>query len=220
MTDNYKMDVYLDFDDSIVNSSSMIAAYYNNKYKSHPDFKPAIGSKIYYYDGRNQMPLANKQDILDVFNSDFFFENCEFIPYAYNVIEKLNNSNKFNLHIVSIGTKENITKKRRWINENIPFIKNDNIILIERADCAMGKSQYLPKHSEYIIIDDHEENLKNNSKFKILFTPFGERDYNKNFEGIRLNNWLDFELYCLSCYRVTLRRKNKIINEVTNNEND
>jgi len=200
MKKNYKMDVYIDYDDCVVNSSSMIAAYYNNKYKDHPVFSPAIGSDIYYYDGRKQMPLADKKDILDVFNSDFFFENCKFMPYAEIVINNLNNYGLFNLHIISIGTKENIAKKRKWIKENLPFIEDENIILIERADCAMGKSEYLPKHSNFIIIDDHEENLENNSMFRILFTPFGERDYNKHFEGIRLNNWLDFELYCLSCY--------------------
>lgn len=37
---------------------------------------------------------------------------------------------------------------------------------------------------------DHSKNLSSsNAKYKILFEPYGEKNWNKGYEGIRLKSW-------------------------------
>ena len=41
-----------------------------------------------------------------------------------------------------------------------------------------------------IFIDDHSKNLKSsNAKYKILFEPHGEKNWNIGYNGIKLKSW-------------------------------
>lgn len=104
------------------------------------------------------------------------------MPNAKEVIEEL--VNKYEIYIVTIGTINNLVFKARWIERNLPFIKN--LILIRNDGVQMNKS--IINMQDGIFIDDVETNLKStNASVKYCFGKIYE--WNKEWNGNRLLNW-------------------------------
>ncbi|MFW5891145.1 MAG: 5' nucleotidase, NT5C type [bacterium] len=176
--------LFLDFDLTIVDSVKAYCLTYNDLFENHPKFEPADYKKCTNYDIREIAPLS--QNIYYIFGHENFFSYCDFInENTKEILKKLNK--KFHIIICSIGNPKNISLKTMWIKENIPFIK-DYIMLIDNSKnniSTMGKSTINMKNS--IIIDDHIRNLKSsNAATKICFGNYG---WNKNWEGLKCNDW-------------------------------
>jgi len=186
-----KLSVYLDLDGTILNTDVCMSEWYNLKFRNHPDFKVAIPEKIYFWDAKIQMPLMTQQDWYDLFASNFFFENVTIKKNCKEVIKRMYDSKNFEIFFCSIGNKDNVRKKHKWLKENFPFINEDHYILIERENCEMGKNKYIPKDA--LLLDDNIENLSSLAKYNVLFKDCGEKFYNRLFDGTIVDNWLDFE---------------------------
>ncbi|WP_051542023.1 5' nucleotidase, NT5C type [Clostridium lundense] len=180
--------IFIDFDCTIADSVKTYCNVYNSFYKERDGFKQADHNKVNRYDLKDQCHLIDHQET--IFSNEEFFKRLEFMPYAKEVIERL--ENKYELVICSIGTLDNISFKAKWIKNNLPFI--DNVILIsnvvETTGIKTDKSSINMKDS--IFIDDHVENLlSSNADFKICFGK--EYDWNKNWTGQRCFNWKEVE---------------------------
>lgn len=114
------------------------------------------------YDFTDVYPEITKDEVQEIFASWEFFDELKLFPYAYEVLEKLNE--KYRVIICSIGTSMNISLKSIYINKKLPFIKD--VILIRNGNCEMNKSM-INMDNVIAFLDDHEDNLFN-SKMKIL----------------------------------------------------
>jgi 5'(3')-deoxyribonucleotidase len=114
------------------------------------------------------------------------------MPNAKEVLKELNN--KYNIIICSIGTNMNLSRKAKWINQYLPFIKN--CILINNGNSLMDKS--IVNMKDGILIDDVGSNLiSSNAKYKICFGKIFPWNAELPQDYIRIADWKDIENYLL-----------------------
>lgn len=174
--------LYIDFDDTIVNSTKAFCSVYNSIFNNQAGFKPADYKKVSRWDYSDQCSLLDSSDIESFFCREEFFAQLEFIEKAKETIEEL--ANHYKIIVCSIGSLENIGRKAFWLKENLPFI--DGTILIDNGESRADKS--IIDMSEGIFIDDHQENLiSSNASIKICFGSILE--WNNKWEGTRAFTW-------------------------------
>ena len=185
--------IFCDFDLTITDSIAAYVAAYNEIYLGHKDFVPADHTLVNTYDLKDQCPLVKiTEEKLRIFESLEFWYSLEFMTHAYEVLQRLCNNDKFKVIICSIGTKINISRKAKWIEKHLPFVKN--CIFINNGNSSMDKS--IIDMSGGLIVDDVAENLKtSNARWKICYGK--EYDWNKDLpkDSIRIENWLDVEKF-------------------------
>lgn len=175
--------LFIDFDNTIVNSTKAFCDIYNLRYYNHPNFIKADWQKSYLYNFSDVCPLLkNKEEVENIFCSETFFNILEFINNnTFNVIEEL--SYKYKIIIPSIGWPKNISLKSLWIENKLPMIKE--FILINNGDCSMDKR--IIDMSGGIIIDDVASNLNCNAERKICFGY--KHDKNEEWTGEWCKDW-------------------------------
>ena len=180
-----KPNLFCDFDGVIIDQIKGYCDAYNYSYCNKENFEEADYTLVNKYDLSDQCPLADTQDkVKDLFACYEFWSWAEFMPNAYEVLERLNE--KFNLTICSIGTNLNIYRKSKWIDVNLPFIKN--CIYINNGNNFMDKS--IIDMNGGILIDDVGSNLiSSNAHYKICFGQI--YDWNRQIpEGcVRASDW-------------------------------
>lgn len=169
--------IYLDFDNTIVESNKRVIKILNDKYnisKTESDLTDYHFNSIY--------PISEKEK-LEIFESDEFYNNLELKPGVMDVLNKY--FNFFNIVIVSKGTKNNLLKKEEWIKKNLPF----NFKFIGLKGQSFNKKIDM-KNS--IQIDDNIKSLDTNASLKILYKNFNEFPWQKpsgNEEYIPVDTW-------------------------------
>jgi len=178
-----KTKLFLDVDGVIIDSIKAYCSTYNEIYKNHSKFTPAIWYECKKWDLKDVAPLVKSCN--EIFSSPLFFKYAEFINInTKEVIEEL--CNKYRIIICSIGTPENIAQKSLWLKENLPHIKE--YIFLVNDGCKMDKS--FIDMSSSIFIDDVVSNLdSSNADYKIVFGD--EYEWNKTNKYLRCYNWTD-----------------------------
>ena len=177
-----KIKLFVDFDNTIVDSTKAICDMYNNHFKDKEGFVLANPTKCMEWDFSDVCTLANKETLEEYFNTKEFFKNLNIFYFARRTIKTL--SDYCDIYIVSIGDFKNLSYKSEFIERELPFIKN--LILIRNENCNMDKS--IVDMSDGILIDDNPHNLiSSNAKNKILFGR--DYNYNKGFDFERLYTW-------------------------------
>lgn len=187
-----KIDLYLDFDSTIVNSEKAICQMYNEKYSGYEDFIPAEYTQTEDWSFRNQCPLIHSLEdepikyIQNMFGSDEFFEKLEFYDKALESIEKL--AEKYNLLICTSGTPLNVSKKVLWIDENLDVIK-ELLFVINKEGKGYGKRRVAMLDGGSIFIDDHPSNLDSTKAHRKILYKYKESNYNKEWDGEIVSSW-------------------------------
>lgn len=180
-----KRKLYLDFDNTIVNTTKRICEMYNEDFKNHPKFREAKWYLVNKYDFSDQCPLMNKETLMKYFDQERFFTGLEYMENALEIIHKLNEH--FSIYIISLGNAKNLSIKERWIYDNLPFI---NKFIGCNFNNVNDKAHI--DLSDSILIDDCSNNLiTSNAQLKILYGDL--YDWNTDWNGIRKWNW--YEIY-------------------------
>lgn len=182
------MNLYVDFDNTIVNSSEVIVKMLNEQFGENKDYR-----KLRKYDFRDLFPNCSYWDIEKYFESDKMFEQLELYPESYNTLNSF--KDKFeNITIVTIGTEDNIEKKRKFIKDKFSF--NINLIDIENHGRSNKSSVDM---RDGVFIDDHVDCLhSSNAKIKILIKTNENAEWSKiepNEDIYVVNNW--YEVYSI-----------------------
>ena len=182
-----KIDLFLDFDNTICNSSKAFVDLYNllPKYNQHPDFKLADWTKSNDWNFKDVAPLS-VHETETLFGNPIFFDLLEFYPNALEVLDKL--KEQYNIIIVSIGTYENLQYKSKFINDYLSFC---DAILIRNKGLKMDKSKVNMKNG--IFIDDNQDNLFSSNASKMFCYSDKIYRWNESWHGDRLLNWLEVE---------------------------
>ena len=180
-----KIKLYLDFDNTLVDSISAFCKVYSYKYRLHKDFIEPVPSLVKQWNFKDQCPLLQEEEVQDIFSSNDLFEYLKPIEDVKRVLLELQ-FKEFQLIVVSIGTYENISLKSTYISENFPFI-NDSILIVN-GDGNMDKSII----KDGFLIDDNENNLFT-SKAEIKICYGRQAEWNQNWKGLRCENWLEIK---------------------------
>ena len=151
------MKLFIDFDNTIANSSEVIVDMLNEHFDKNENFE-----KLRKYDFSDLFPECSYWDIEKFFNSDEMFERLKIFP---NMIETVDAFKDFfdEISIVTIGTKDNLENKKRFLKENnleLTFYGIENNGRSDKSSVDMHNG---------VFIDDHIGCLhSSNAKIKIL----------------------------------------------------
>ena len=174
--------IYLDFDNTMVESNKRIIEILNSKYhtsKTENDLKDYQFDSIY--------PIS-EQEKLEMFESDEFYNGLEFKPQVLEVLNKYKDS--YNFIIVSKGTPNNLVKKQNWIISHLPY----NLKFIGLSGQTFKKDKI--DMSDGIQIDDNFSCLKTNAALKILYKSFNQFPWQQpdtDDEYIAVNTWEEID---------------------------
>jgi 5'(3')-deoxyribonucleotidase len=191
-----KIDLYLDFDSTIVNSDKSICQIYNDEYKDYENFIAADWRKHSNWSYKNVCPLIHVhhdnpvQIIQDYYGSESFFNSLEFYDDAIRVINRL--KEKYNLIICTSAFPLNASKKVLWIEEHLPMV-DEIITIINMSGKGYGKSRVTMIEDGAIFIDDHPKNLRSTKASKKFLFKFKETDYNGDWDGPVVASWKEIE---------------------------
>lgn len=181
------MKLFIDFDNTIANSSEVIVDMLNEHFGKNENFE-----KLRKYDFSDLFPECSYWDIEKFFNSDEMFERLKIFP---NMIETVDAFKDFfdEISIVTIGTKDNLENKKRFLKENnleLTFYGIENNGRSDKSSVDMHNS---------VFIDDHIGCLhSSNAKIKILMKNVENGEWNKvepNDDIYVVNNW--YEVYSI-----------------------
>ena len=191
--------VYVDFDNTIVESNQKVIEILNDKYglnKSEDDLEDY---------GYTSIAPITEEEKLGIFESDEFFSNLKFKSDFLKVLNKYDGKVKF--VITTKGTAENLKKKEQWIKENIP----GNISFIGITNNSLSKRQV--DMTNGIQIDDCTAALDTNADIKILYKDNHNFNWQSNYNNtdiLVVNTWLEIDdilsFYSLYDYK-TLSKK-------------
>lgn len=181
------MKLFIDFDNTIANSSEVIVDMLNEHFGKNENFE-----KLRKYDFSDLFPECSYWDIEKFFNSDEMFERLKIFP---NMIETVDAFKDFfdEISIVTIGTKDNLENKKRFLKENnleLTFYGIENNGRSDKSSVDMHNG---------VFIDDHIGCLhSSNAKIKMLMKNVENGEWNKvepNDDIYVVNNW--YEVYSI-----------------------
>ena len=185
------INLFLDLDATIVDSSKAYCAVYNTYYSHLEGFKPADHTKVYQYNFSDECLLA-LQDKSKIFGNQDFFDNLILFENAYEVLLSL--KDKYNI----TGISKSVQKKFNEVNilplDIIDEIEVTKFLSLNKYDINSNgiNSKSIVDMSGGIFIDDHQDNLfSSNAEYKYCY---GEvKGWNDKWDGIRLENWLEIK---------------------------
>lgn len=173
-----KVNVYLDFDDTLVNSIEAATILLNIQFGKTVD-----PNDIKRWDFTDQFPDVTLKEVEEVFASEEFFYLLQEKPYAKQLIGKLDKV--ANVVIISKGTPRNLELKEEYIKENFGDVKFIGLPI------GVSKSNYMKKRC--IIVDDNVKYLNEAcavADIPILYRQDNiARDYNDGWKGIKITQW-------------------------------
>lgn len=177
------MKLYLDFDNTIVNTGETVVNILNRRYGTNKRWE-----HIRRYDFKDLFPNVSKSEISELFNSSILYNNVSFLNGAREVIKSVRNS--FDIEIITIGNEQNKFQKCRWLALNFPA--KYNLRVLDNKDNNFDKS--IIDMSDGIFIDDSSECLRSsNAKVKTLLSNELETEWNReeNDEFYVAPNWYE-----------------------------
>lgn len=180
-----KAKLYIDMDNTIINSVKAICDMYNEDYQYYPNYKYIHWTDIHTYDFK-ECTCAKTKALKKYFTYGRFFNCVNFMDNAHGVLYRL--QKKYQIAIVSIGTAANLRAKKIWIKDRLAFADFIGVNVDEYAD----KSHI--DMSDGILIDDDARYLESsNTSTKICFGDVYE--WNESWTGKRCCNWIELEEY-------------------------
>lgn len=173
----HKVRLYLDFDDTIVDSLECVTEILNQRYDTN-----VKAEDIERWDGSDQFPMLKNNEMEEVFCEQEFFNNIKLKDGVKEMFEEL--SLYFDIYIISKGSPTNLRRKQEWIQKNIN-------IPIKFIGLGLNDSKGdVDMNTRSIHIDDHVGYLgESNACIKILFESYKDKEWNRGWEGIRFTRW-------------------------------
>lgn len=183
-----KKTILIDFDSVVYNSVQRFLDLYETLYEDSVSV-----DEVDTWGFDECIKLEDKNAVEDIFAMENFYFPLELDKYLFEdcieVVSRL--KDKYNILICTAGTSENNINKIKFCEKYLP--KGVGVITLQRGDGNfIGKDMMKAD----LILDDHETNLMTNqSIYKVLFKNCGTKQWNENWKGDFVTNWLEFEEY-------------------------
>ena len=179
-----KITLYLDADDTILDSSKAVIEILNERYNITP---PKTVDDMMDWGYRSIYKPLTSNDVTEIYSSDEFFDRVKVNKIFMDFYRK--NKNKFSFVVVTKGTDANIEKKKKYLKRifgddmeyiGIPFqydYEGNRIISYDKSNINM-------RHG--VQIDDRTDALEGtNANIKILLKNGQDRYWNRDYEHIK-----------------------------------
>ena len=181
--------LYLDVDNTICNSTKRFVEIYNQEYNANADW-----NKCCKWDYSDICPLLKDSELYFA-REDFYNDKLELIDNHVKGIIAILYLQGYDVHFITIGTKNNLKYKEQWLERNFPYITKDKYHLLEKTD--MGKSEISMING--ILVDDNYINLLTSSA-DLKICMHKETEWNKDIEKSgfkRLHNSMELYNYLM-----------------------
>jgi len=177
-----KLTLYIDMDEIICKFLEELCSEYNYKYNKRlkiSDIK--TWSLNTYMDG---------DQAFEIINSPGFFGSLEPIEGAIETIEKLVNSDKYEMFIISSPSNEySVFEKYKWIIRYLPFFDINNLILVGNKGELLSRIN----GDNSILLDDCPEYISKFNGMRVVM----DRAYNRELVvgvdcNYRVSEWSEF----------------------------
>lgn len=182
--------LFLDFDNTIVDTIAAVVSLYNEDYASHEDFVQVDPKDVTSWEF-TECNLATYEEIDRYFGDERFFQRVKLYPSTGQVLRSL--SHRYDITIVSHVYATNLKLKVEWVKDKLFKEIFDNSCNAEfiGVDWETHNDKSHVDMSNSIFVDDSIRNLETSSaKYKILYGEYMDWN-NTNIEFIRCKNWLD-----------------------------
>lgn len=182
--------LFLDFDNTIVDTIAAVVSLYNEDYVNHDGFVAINPENVTSWEF-TECNLATYEEIDRYFGDKRFFQRVKLYPSAGQVLRSL--SHRYDITIVSHGYASNLKLKEEWVKDKLFKEIFDNSCNAEfiGVDWETHNDKSHVDMSNSIFVDDSIRNLETSSaKYKILYGEYMDWN-NTNIEFIRCKNWLD-----------------------------
>ena len=182
--------LFLDFDNTIVDTIAAVVSIYNEDYASHEGFIQVDPKDVTSWEF-TECNLATYEEIDKYFGDKRFFQRVKLYPSAGQVLRSL--SHRYDITIVSHGYASNLKLKEEWVKDKLFKEIFDNSCNAEfiGVNWETHNDKSHVDMSNSIFVDDSIRNLETSSaKYKILYGEYMDWN-NTNIEFIRCKNWLD-----------------------------
>lgn len=173
-----KLDVstyFLDMDGVILQSNKAMITLLNKKYGGNYTVEDVkLWNFVCCY-------KTTSEEIEWLFSTREFFDIVE--PYI-GVIDFMKKY-RDKIIIVTKGSIESINQKRIWLDLN-------GFEDIKMIGLPLNISKYYINMEDGLFIDDITKNLveATTAKYSIMFEEFPNREWNQNWDGLKMNSWL------------------------------
>ena len=189
--------IYVDFDNTLVNSIKTVVDIYNDEFRGTKRFKPVDWTTVNSYSFK-ELKRIFPNWIKNTFESEDFFQRCKLDYNAKEVLKTL--KQEFEIYVCTLGTGKNLKLKKQYVQKELPFI--EGFIGLNTIDNSDKSSVDM---SNGFLIDDLDTNLQSsNAKFKICF---GDKySWNSDFQiniyqnRFRCANWWDVQRVVLEAW--------------------
>ena len=185
---NYKPNIVLDFDDTLVKSSEAIIKILNKKFGLN---KTVADSKDWNFRSINRN--LTEQDINNLFATKEFFNTVQWNENALNFLQKF--KEEYNYIICSKGTKQNLELKEKFLEIELKekFQIDYEFIGLEFINQKSSLNKGDINFSQCLFcIDDNTEAIESiNTPIKFLIKNYTNTNWNqtpKNMEGVYVVN--------------------------------
>jgi len=205
----FKKIIYLDVDNTIINSKKRVAEIYNQYYRLEDD------SSIKWEDVVNYNFDIESKIIKEIFDRFDFYKGitggADIVEDCLETLEILKERG-YKIIIYSKGTLLNIQYKTEFLNNRFGHLI-DGHIFIGASNVTMGKNQV--DMSGGILIDDHIDNLTdNNALYNICARLFNQDEkWNKDWKGKTIRHWSELLPIINS-----IERYEKLVKEIQSNQ--
>lgn len=176
--------VYLDFDNTLVDSNSAMVYLLNQEFGTKKEYKD-----LKKYDFKDLFPELTDEHCEELFGDWRLFSLLEFFDNCFETLDYF--KKRCNYSLVTYGNKYNLSAKKIWCERYLPFLKE--LHLLEYVPGDMNYDKSMIDMSDGIFIDDHIEYLRSsNAKVKILFRNNHDGDWNEinNLDDVYVvNSW-------------------------------
>ena len=176
--------LFLDFDNTIVDTIAAVVSLYNEDYASHEDFVQVDPKDVTSWEFI-ECNLATYEEIDRYFGDERFFQRVKLYPSTGQVLRSL--SHRYDITIVSHGYANNLKLKEEWVKDKLFKEIFDNSCNAEfiGVDWETHNDKSHVDMSNSIFVDDSIRNLETSSaKYKILYGEYMDWN-NTNIEFIR-----------------------------------
>lgn len=176
--------VYLDFDNTLVDSNSAMVYLLNQEFGTKKEYKD-----LKKYDFKDLFPELTDEHCEELFGDWRLFSLLEFFDNCFETLDYF--KKRCNYSLVTYGNKYNLSAKKIWCERYLPFLKELHLLEYVPGDINYDKSMI--DMSDGIFIDDHIDYLRSsNAKVKILFRNNHDGDWNEinNLDDVYVvNSW-------------------------------
>lgn len=180
-----KKKIFVDFDDTLINTSKAVCEIYNKRYEGKDGWSPANYKDSFFWDYSDSCPLFTDSERKNIFSEKELFDILEPMENAALILNEL--STTYEINVVTIGTRENIRLKANWSGwSQLPMISD--IIYFSSETRHSDKSMFNMLGG--IFIDDHPKNLyTSNADRRFIFGRRTAWNNEADEYFIRLYDW-------------------------------